>query len=111
MRKRTKKHNDRAFRRRGPAAPGTSHAANPIIQGETQYHGAFASTSIDTVDDANNLFRAADTDPNALRYLDFINSRIQLGLFNRTVGQQEAVLYVILIHHITVAVSKCLMHE
>lgn len=95
VRKRTKKHNDRASRLRArnatiPAAPG-SGAAVPIIPGDARYHGRFANTPVVTAADAQALMDTARTDDDALRYVDFLNTQLQLSNRNRTEGQHELI--------------------
>lgn len=95
MRKKTKAYNERQARKRGrsnlpPAPPGT-YLSNPVIQGEYQYHGSYASTSIATPADARALMKAARHNDNALRYLNYVNTQLQLSGNNRTEGQHELV--------------------
>lgn len=111
--KKTKRHNQRMARRRGKertqanaATPGaalpstertSSHGmALPQTErigshGMARHHGAYADAEIDTIDDARKLLKAAETNNDACRYLDWINSQLQKSTGKRTVGQQEIV--------------------
>lgn len=94
-RKRTKKHNDRASRQHArnnpdPAAP-SSGAAVPVIPGETQLHGCFHCYPIDNVADATELISTAMIGDDALRYLNFLNTQLQLSTRNHTEGQHKLI--------------------
>lgn len=62
-----------------------------MIEGDARYHGSFANTCTETIADADHLLQAAEHNVDALRYLDFINTRLQGNNRDRTVGQQSIV--------------------
>lgn len=95
VRKKTKAHNDRAYRRRGRlnTIPATAESvrALPIVPGEFRIHGTWANTRTETIEEAEILIAAAETNADALRYLDFLNTRLQSHDRDRTPGQQSIV--------------------
>lgn len=93
--KKTKAHNDRAYRRRGRlnTVPATAESvrALAVIPGEFRIHGTWHNTRTETTEEAEALITAAETNADALRYLDFLNTRLQSHDRNRTPGQQAIV--------------------